>query len=134
MSVISALIKPVSDVLKKVIPDADTRLKLSHEVAIMAEKYAHEEAKAQIEVNKQEAAHQNLFVAGWRPAVGWTCCLGMAGNFIVIPISNFVLALSESDISIPLVDLATMMPVLMGMLGLGSMRSYEKSRGVQREK
>ena len=66
--------------------------------------------------------------------VGWVCMAGMAGNFIVIPMANFALALSNSDIVIPLVALSEMMPVLMGMLGLGAMRTVEKAKGVQREK
>ena len=97
----------------------------------MAESHAHEIATAQIEVNKTEAASKNLFVAGWRPAVGWVCCLGMAGNFLVIPLANFALALSDSTIVVPLIDLSTMLPVLMGMLGLGGLRTYEKTKGVK---
>jgi hypothetical protein len=58
----------------------------------------------------------------------------MTGNFMVIPFTNFVLALLAIDVTIPLIDLETMMPVLMGMLGLGAMRSYEKTKGVSREK
>ena len=58
----------------------------------------------------------------------------MFGNFILIPLTNFVLALSAVEVTIPLIDLQTMMPVLMGMLGLGAMRSYEKTKGVSREK
>ena len=68
------------------------------------------------------------------PQLGWVCVLGMFGNFITIPFSNFVLALLELDIVIPLVPLETMMPVLMGMLGLGAMRSYEKKNSVHRDK
>jgi hypothetical protein len=56
----------------------------------------------------------------------------MAGNFMVIPFANFVLALMEIDVSIPLVALDTMMPVLMGMLGLGAMRTYEKTKQVSK--
>ena len=100
----------------------------------MAERHAQELAKGQLEVNKVEAAHKNMFVAGWRPAVGWVCVAGMASNFIVIPMANFALALAGSAISIPLLVLSEMMPVLLGMLGLGVMRTVEKAKGVQREK
>ena len=55
----------------------------------------------------------------------------MAGNFLVIPMANFTLALSGSAIAVPLIDLSTMMPVLMGMLGLGGLRTYEKTKGVK---
>jgi len=130
---LQALIGPVSSLLEKFIPDKDLRSKLSHEIATMAEKNAHEQIKAQLDINKTEAQHNSLFVSGWRPAVGWTCCLGMAANFLIIPMTNFALALASSNISIPLIDLETMLPVLLGMLGLGGMRSYEKSKGVSRK-
>jgi hypothetical protein len=55
----------------------------------------------------------------------------MAGNFLVIPMANFALALSSSSITISLIDLSTMLPVLMGMLGLGTLRTYEKTKGVK---
>ena len=131
---IDKLIGPVTGLLDKFIPDADTKAKLAHEVATMAQNHAQELAKAQLEGNKVEAAHKSLFVSGWRPAVGWVCVLGMFGNFITIPFSNFVLALFGLDIVIPLVPLETMMSVLMGMLGLGAMRSYEKKNAVHRDK
>jgi hypothetical protein len=130
---LQALIGPVSSLLEKFVPDKDLRSKLSHEIATMAEKNAHEQIKAQLDINKTEAQHNSLFVSGWRPAVGWTCCLGMAANFLIIPMTNFALALASSNITIPLIDLETMLPVLLGMLGLGGMRSYEKSKGVARK-
>jgi hypothetical protein len=129
---IDKLIGPVTGLLDKFIPDADTKAKLAHEVATMAEEHAQELAKGQMEINAVEAANSNVFVSGWRPFIGWTCGLGMFGNFITIPFSNFVLALFGIDIVIPLVPLETMMPVLMGMLGLGAMRTYEKKSGVSK--
>jgi len=132
--VIQALIGPVTGLLDKFIEDKDQKARLAHDLATMADQHAQELAKGQLEVNKVEAAHQSLFVAGWRPAVGWVCVLGMFGNFITIPFSNFVLALLGIDIVIPLVPLETMMPVLMGMLGLGAMRTYEKKNSVHRDK
>ena len=129
---IDRLISPISNLLDKLIPDKDLKEQLAHDIATMAERHSHNSIKAQIEVNKTEAAHKSLFVSGWRPAVGWTCCLGLAGNFLVIPFSNFVMALAGSDIVIPLIDVSTMMPVLMGMLGLGTMRTIEKINNVQR--
>jgi hypothetical protein len=132
--VIDKLIGPVTGLLDKFIEDKDQKARLAHDLATMADEHAQELAKGQLEVNKAEAAHKSLFVAGWRPAVGWVCVLGMFGNFITIPFSNFVLALIGIDIVIPLVPLETMMPVLMGMLGLGAMRTYEKKNSVHRDK
>jgi hypothetical protein len=132
VAVLNALIGPVTGLLDKFIEDKDQKAKLAHEVATMAENHAQEIAKGQMEINAVEAAHSNVFISGWRPFIGWTCGLGMFGNFITIPFSNFVLALLEYDIVIPLVPLETMMPVLMGMLGLGAMRTYEKKSGVSK--
>jgi hypothetical protein len=129
---IDRLIGPVTSLLDKFVEDKDQKAKLAHEVATMAQRHAQELAKAQLEVNKAEAQHRSLFVSGWRPAVGWCCVFGMMGNFMVIPFANFVLALLEIDVTVPLIDTATMMPVLMGMLGLGAMRTYEKRTGVSK--
>ena len=127
---IESLIGPVTGLLDKFVEDKDQKARLAHEVATMAQRHAQELAKAQLEVNKVEAAHKSLFVSGWRPAVGWCCVLDMMGNFMVIPFTNFVLALLAIEVTIPLIDLETMMPVLMGMLGLGGLRSYERVKGV----
>ncbi len=129
---IDKLIGPVTGLLDKFIEDKDQKNALAHEIATMSQKYAQEIAQGQMAINQVEAASSSLMVSGWRPFIGWTCGLGMFGNFITIPFSNFVLALLELDIVIPLVPLETMMPVLMGMLGLGAMRTYEKKSGVSR--
>jgi len=131
---LAQLIGPVTGLLDKFIEDKDKKNAIAHKIATMAQEHAQELSKAQIEVNKKEAEHKSLFVAGWRPAVGWVCCLGMASNFLVIPMANFALALSNSTITIPLIALSEMMPVLLGMLGLGAMRTVEKAKGVQRDK
>jgi len=128
MSMLASLVGPVTGLLDKFIEDKDQKAMLAHKIATMSEEHHQELMKGQLEVNKTEAAHSSIFVSGWRPFIGWTCGLGMFGNFITIPFSNFVLALLEMSIVIPLVPLETMMPVLMGMLGLGAMRSYEKTR------
>ena len=131
---LAQLIGPVTGLLDKFIEDKDKKNAIAHKIATMAQEHAQVLSKAQIEVNKKEAEHKSLFVAGWRPAVGWVCCLGMASNFLVIPMANFALALSNSTIVIPLIALSEMMPVLLGMLGLGAMRTVEKAKGVQRDK
>ena len=133
MSVIASLVGPVSGLLGKFVEDKDQRNALAHEIATMTEKYAQENALAQMAVNKAEAASSSIFVSGWRPATGWVCVLGMAGNFIVTPFANFALGLAGMDITIPVVPLDTMMPVLLGLLGLGGLRTLEKTKGVHRK-
>lgn len=134
LSLISSLVAPVSGLLDKFIEDKDQRALLAHEIATLADKQANEQAVAQIELNKVEAAHQSMFVAGWRPAVGWVCALAMLLNFILIPFINLGMEFAGQDIRLDLIEMETMMPVLLGMLGLGGMRSYEKARNVAREK
>ena len=131
---IELLVGAISPLLDKFVPDADERNKLAHEIATMTQKQAHEIAKAQIEVNKEEAQNKSMFVSGWRPAVGWVCVSGMGLNFLLVPISNFAVQLYGAQVTIPTLDLSQMMPVLMGMLGLGAMRTWEKSKGVARDK
>jgi hypothetical protein len=134
MLALQSLVGPVAGLLDKFIEDKDAKNALAHEISTMAERHAQDLAKGQLEVNKVEAVSASLFVAGWRPAVGWVCVLGMASNFVLIPMGNFVLALVDSTVTIPLIDTSTMMPVLLGMLGLGAMRSVEKIKQVSREK
>ena len=74
---LQALIGPVTGLLDKFIEDKDAKNKIAFELTTLAERHAQELAKGQLEVNKVEAAHKNLFVAGWRPAVGWSCCFAL---------------------------------------------------------
>jgi len=120
---IDKLIQPISKILDKFIPDADIKQKIAHELATMSEKHIHEIAKAQIEVNKEEAKG-NWFQSSWRPATAWVCVAGFAVNFLISPL------LAPFGIDVPQADTSTMLPVLMGMLGLGGMRSYEKTKGL----
>ena len=99
----------------------------------MADQHAQELAKGQLAINLAESKHKSLFVSGWRPALGWVAVMGMAGNYITIPFTNFILALLEIDITIPLIPLETMMPIVMGMLGLGGLRTFEKHKGVHKD-
>ena len=127
MSILSSLIGPATKLLDKVIEDKDQKNALAHEIATMAERHAQELAQGQLEVNKVEAAHKSLFVAGWRPAIGWVCALGIFYNVILANIIGIW-------VDVPEIDTTLLVPVMMGMLGLGAMRSYEKVQGVSREK
>ena len=86
---------------------------------------------AQIMVNLEEAKSGSLFKGGWRPAVGWSCAIAFMYNYILYPFLKFLAVLVMDTVpDFPEVDLAGMMPVLLGMLGLGAMRSFEKKNGV----
>ena len=85
---IQALIGPATDLLGKFIEDKDQKAKLAHEIATMAERHAQELAKGQLEINKVEAQSRNIFIAGWRPFVGWTCGLALFLHFLPLNFSN----------------------------------------------
>ncbi len=85
---------------------------------------------AQLDINKTEAAHRSIFVAGWRPFIGWTCGVALAYTYVAQPVLTFVLAAAGVVLDLPALDLGAMMPVLMGMLGLGGLRTFEKLKGL----
>jgi hypothetical protein len=126
MSILNSLIRPITKLLDKVIEDKDIKNNIAFELATMAERYGHELAKGQLEVNKVEAAHKSLFVSGWRPAIGWICGLALLYSTILSPILSIWF-------TVPPVESSLLTTVLMGMLGLGAMRSYEKKNNVARE-
>ena len=86
----------------------------------------------QLEVNKAEAASANPFTSGWRPFIGWTCGAGFAVQFVVGPLAEWAAALAGHPVKFPQMDVGTMMPLLLGMLGLGGLRTAEKIQGVAR--
>ena len=120
---IASLLPVASKLLGKFIEDKDTKNKLAHEIATMAEKHAQQLAMEQIKVNIEEAKG-NWFLRSWRPLIGWICGLSLAINYMVSPI------LAGFGIIIPQADMSVMMPLLFGMLGIAGMRSYDKTKKV----
>jgi hypothetical protein len=80
----------------------------------------------QLAINAAEAASPSIFVAGWRPAIGWVCGLACCWNWVGLSIFKFVASLYHYPISIAPADISEMMPVLLGMLGIGGLRTIEK--------
>jgi len=121
------LIGPITGLLGKFVEDKDQKNALAHEIATLAQKEAHKNAALQLDVNKAEAAHKSLFVAGWRPFIGWCCGLGLLYSVLLSP-------LLDIWFDMPAIDSSILMQTMTGMLGLGALRSYEKVKGVSREK
>jgi len=113
------LIGPVSGLLDKVITDKDQAAKLAHEIATMGEKHAQEQVMAQLEILKADAKG-NWFQASWRPLIGWICGISLGINYMIAPIAM------GFGVEIPQADMSVMMPLLLGMLGIGGMRSFDK--------
>ena len=113
------LIDPISNILDKFVADKDLKQKLEHELKTEL----HRANMAQIEVNKEEAKG-NWFQAGWRPACAWVCVAGFTVNFLISPLAE------PFGVVVPQADISTMMPVLLGMLGLAGARSFERVKKV----
>ena len=93
-------------------------------------------AKLQIQTNVEEAKHANIFVSGWRPAVGWTCAAAFAYSYVLLPFAQFLVftfgtseMVSQLKLA-PKLELSEMLPVLLGMLGLSGLRTTERIKGV----
>jgi hypothetical protein len=131
MSIVSALIGPVSGLLDKFVEDKDQKAALAHEIATMSERHAQELAKGQLAINAEEAKSRNIFVAGWRPFVGWSCGLAMFWHFLGLPLTLFITGwLGLEHPPLPEFDMDTLLTVLLGMLGLGGLRTFEKVQKV----
>jgi hypothetical protein len=122
----------VGDVLDRFFPNKEEKERAAREIEAKLAEHLAKIDIAQLEVNKQEAAHRSMFVAGWRPFVGWTCGLALFYTYVAQPIAMFVMAQTGDLVQLPHLDLSTMMPVLLGMLGLGGLRTYEKFKGVSK--
>jgi hypothetical protein len=86
--------------------------------------------QGQMAVNAEEAKHQSVFVAGWRPFIGWICGWAFALNFVILPLLTIICGMFNYKFPAPALDWSVMMPVLLGILGLGGLRTYEKKEGI----
>ena len=133
MSIVANLIGPVTGLLDKFVEDKDQKAKLAHELATMADTHAQQLALAQVQVNLAEAQSGSVFKGGWRPFVGWGCGSALLYHFILTPCILFGVALLGIDIPpLPAFDMSSLLTVLMGMLGLGGLRTFEKTKGVSK--
>lgn len=122
-------VSPVINKALAFIPDPQQKLEAQQ--ALMTSLMAWDSQQTQI--NAVEAANANVFVSGWRPAIGWTCAAAFAYKFVLQPFLIFTLVACGSHIeikSLPTLDWTEMSTVLLGLLGLGGMRSFEKVKGV----
>ena len=132
-SLVSAILPGVTDIIGRFLPeDKEARAKAEREIEQQLSTHLAKIDIAQLEINKAEAAHRSIFVAGWRPFVGWTCGIALAWTYVGVPILQFILAQTGHLIDLPALDMSQMMPVLMGMLGLGGLRTFEKFKGVSK--
>jgi len=131
-ALIPLLTSAFGTVIDRVVPDKVAAEKAKQDLAVDLMKMAQESNLAQIEVNKTEAASSNLFVAGWRPGIGWVCVAALAYQFVLVPLGVWLAAIGGYDLPTP-PNLDDMLWELMfGLLGMAGLRSVEKIKGVTR--
>ena len=131
-----AVINAAVGIIDKVIPDPAQKaaaqlaiLQLQQSGQLEQLKADTQLALAQTNVDAVEAASPSFFKSGWRPAVGWVCGIGLFVQFLVNPIGSWVAALMGHPVAFPPLDLGTLMTLLFGMLGMGTLRSFDKKAG-----
>ena len=123
---LSALLDIGGKVIDRVWPDPEKAAAAKLELFKMQQSGELAAMAGQMEINKVEAASSSLFVSGWRPSIGWICGAGFAVQFVIGPLAEWSAALAGHPVKFPQMDTGTMMPLLLGMLGLGGLRTAEK--------
>lgn len=113
-------------VIDKFIPDPEAKVKAEKELRDSLQSWD----KMQTDVNAVEAANDNVFVSGWRPALGWTCAFAFAFIYVLGPLITWASTMAGNPIPLPSFNVEALMGLTLGMLGLGGLRTYEKVKGV----
>jgi hypothetical protein len=134
LELIASLVQPILGPLLDRIPDPNERARAKEQAEASMIAAMTSLVEGQLEINKVEAEHHSVFVAGWRPFIGWVCGVGFAYNFIVHPLLQWgAVMLPEVAVNLeqmPQLDIGELMSLTLGMLGLGGLRTYEKRVGV----
>jgi len=129
---LNVLLPLISTVVDRVIPDKNGANKAKQAIEKELIKNATQLNLAQAETNKIEAAHRSIFVAGWRPCLGWVAALGFGWMFVVAPLLQWVMLVLGKDIPLPQFQTDVLLELTFAMLGLAGLRTYEKTKGISK--
>ena len=129
LGIAESVIGVAGKVLDKFIEDKDLKTKLAAELKSQVISLDLAQAQANIE----QAKHPSIFIAGARPAIMWICAFGLGWQFVFQPVAAWIIAVSGSDVLLPIFETEGLMPLTLSLLGLGGMRSFEKYKGIQRD-
>lgn len=132
LGLLPSLLPMLGEVLDRIIPDKAEAAKARLEMEAKLLEAATAQAGQQAAINQVEAANSNVFVSGWRPFIGWVCGAGLAWAFVVAPIASWLLVVSGIRQTLPQLQVEYLMELIVALLGLGGLRTYEKLRGVAR--
>ena len=127
---LGALIPLIGEVLDRVIPDKAGNEKAKREVEMALATAAMKGQLGQLEINKVEAKHRSIWVAGWRPCVGWISAGSLGFHFMVVPVVHWAGALWGFELPLPVFDMDALLYILGALLGIGGLRTYEKQAGL----
>jgi len=128
LGIAESIIGVAGKVLDKFVEDKDLKRKLESELKSQIISLD----LAQAQTTLEQAKHPSVFIAGARPAIMWICAFGLGWQFVFQPVAAWILAVSGSELLLPLFETEGLMPLTLSLLGLGSMRSFEKFKGIQR--
>jgi len=131
--IVTALLPALGTLIDRLIPDRAAADKAKAEMELQLVQAANAAAMAQVEVNKIEAGHSSVFVAGWRPSIGWVCAAGLAWAFVVAPVASWALMVLGIKAELPAIQFDHLFELVLAMLGIGGLRTFEKLRGVARQ-
>jgi hypothetical protein len=132
----------ISDIIDRLIPDKNAAAKAKAELELLEQSGELQLMLEQIKVNRQEARHKDVFVAGWRPFIGWICgislIIGAVVKLVIPALAAVIMVYGDGDVAklneladiLNTIDVEFFYPILGGLLGLGAMRTYEKYKGV----
>jgi hypothetical protein len=129
---ITAVTNVVGSVIDRIWPDPAQAAQAKLQLLQLQQTGELAQITGQMDINKAEAANESSFVSGWRPFIGWVCGMGCAWNWIGLPAAKFALSIAGHPVNMSAADLSEMMPVLLGMLGLGGLHSFERVKGVSK--
>ena len=128
LGIAESVIGVAGKVLDKFVEDQDLKTKLSHELKSQIVSLD----LAQAQTNLEQAKHPSIFVAGARPAIMWICAFGLGWQFVFQPVAVWIIAVGGIDVVLPIIETEGLLSLTLALLGLGGMRSFEKSKGIQR--
>lgn len=130
LALLPSLLPALTEVLDRVVPDQAAAAKAKTEMEAKLLEAAVSQASQQASINQVEAGHQSIFVSGWRPFIGWVCGAGLAWAFLLAPMLAWLLPVAGVATVLPALQLEYLLELVVAMLGLGALRSFEKMRGV----
>ena len=128
LGIAESVIGVAGKVLDKFVEDKDLKTKLSHELKSQIVSLD----LAQAQTNLEQAKHPSIFVAGARPAIMWICAFGLGWQFVFQPVAVWIIAVGGIDVVLPIIETEGLLSLTLALLGLGGMRSFEKTKGIQR--